>query len=237
MCDAAGHTGPLIKCNFYQSTRAGAKLKTFLEVGASKPWPEILQILTGSSRLDVKPMLEYFQPLYNWLRHDNEKNKEYLGWNVTSVTKVAITPLGGATNANGIIVSNEVGQPKGGLGNGLDQASTWPVPGSVAFSGESCSDTAIPCLQNSYCNGTICIACPEGTTAMTNHCHPKNDADGFGFGGGFNLNIVKHENGAARQSNATSPGGKLHTDHVNGGSQKETAIFGLIILSLLPIFV
>ena len=45
LCAAAGHEGPLHTCSIYGSKEAGAKLQKMLELGASKPWPEALEVL------------------------------------------------------------------------------------------------------------------------------------------------------------------------------------------------
>ncbi len=50
MCKAAGHTGPLHTCSIYGNKEVGARLQKMLAMGASKPWPEALEALTGESR-------------------------------------------------------------------------------------------------------------------------------------------------------------------------------------------
>ena len=80
MCDASGYKGPLNRCSFYGSKEAGAKLNAMLEAGQSKPWQETLKAMTGTDRLDAGPMLEYFAPLYQWLKEQNAANKVKVGW-------------------------------------------------------------------------------------------------------------------------------------------------------------
>ncbi len=72
LCAAAGHEGPLHTCSIYGSKEAGAKLQKMLELGASKPWPEALEVITGSPEMDAGPLLEYFQPLQAWLEKENQ---------------------------------------------------------------------------------------------------------------------------------------------------------------------
>jgi peptidyl-dipeptidase A len=36
-------------------------------MGASKPWPEALEALTGEKQMDATAILEYFEPLRAWL--------------------------------------------------------------------------------------------------------------------------------------------------------------------------
>jgi peptidyl-dipeptidase A len=80
MCDASGYKGPLNRCTFYGSKAAGDKLNTMLTAGQSQPWQITLKQMTGTDHLDAGPMLEYFQPLYLWLKQQNELNKSEPGW-------------------------------------------------------------------------------------------------------------------------------------------------------------
>lgn len=80
MCDASGYKGPLNRCSFYGSKDAGAKLNAMLEAGQSKPWQETLKAMTGEDHLDAGPMLEYFAPLYTWLKEQNAANHVKTGW-------------------------------------------------------------------------------------------------------------------------------------------------------------
>lgn len=63
-----------------------------MELGSSKPWPEVLEHVTGAKTLNAGPLLEYFQPLREWLEQKNEENKEFIGWNdPRSIIKVLKT--------------------------------------------------------------------------------------------------------------------------------------------------
>ncbi len=75
MCDASGYKGPLNRCTFYGSKPAGAKLAHMLEAGQSQPWQKTLQEMTGEDHLDAQPMLDYFAPLYAWLKVQNAAAK------------------------------------------------------------------------------------------------------------------------------------------------------------------
>lgn len=72
LCEAAGHEGPLHTCSIYGSKEAGKKLQAMLAMGASKPWPDALEAITGSRQMDAGPMLEYFEPLMGYLEEQNE---------------------------------------------------------------------------------------------------------------------------------------------------------------------
>ena len=51
-----------------------------LKLGKSKPWPEALEKLTGSKKMDVGPLKEYFEPLNKWMKQQREKYEYPLGW-------------------------------------------------------------------------------------------------------------------------------------------------------------
>ncbi|ELT90797.1 hypothetical protein CAPTEDRAFT_185362 [Capitella teleta] len=71
LCQEAGHQGPLYTCDIYQSKEAGAKLWSLMELGASKPWSEALQMIAGTRKMNAQPVLEYFKPLSDWLDAQN----------------------------------------------------------------------------------------------------------------------------------------------------------------------
>ncbi|HEY1986785.1 MAG TPA: M2 family metallopeptidase [Terracidiphilus sp.] len=72
MCDASGYKGPLNRCSFYGSKAAGDKLNKMLQAGQSQPWQQTLKEMTGSDHLDAQAMLDYFAPLYAWLKEQNK---------------------------------------------------------------------------------------------------------------------------------------------------------------------
>jgi peptidyl-dipeptidase A len=72
MCDAAGYEGPLNRCTIFESEAAGAPLRAMMEMGASRPWPEALEALTGSREMDATALVDYFAPLQEWLNAQNE---------------------------------------------------------------------------------------------------------------------------------------------------------------------
>ena len=78
LCKAAGHKGPLHECSIYGNKEAGEKLQAMLALGATKPWPEALQAITGEREVDATAILEYFAPLAKWLKEQNQGQK--CGW-------------------------------------------------------------------------------------------------------------------------------------------------------------
>lgn len=78
LCRAAGFQGPLHSCSIYGSKEAGQRLEAMLALGASRPWPDALQALTGERKMDGGALLEYFGPLQAWLAEQNKGRR--CGW-------------------------------------------------------------------------------------------------------------------------------------------------------------
>jgi peptidyl-dipeptidase A len=80
LCRQSGHTGPLHRCSFYGNKAAGEKLQQMMAMGASRPWPEALEALTGEKQMDAKAILDYFAPLKKWLDEQNAREGNKPGW-------------------------------------------------------------------------------------------------------------------------------------------------------------
>ena len=78
LCDIAGHEGPLHECSVYGSKEAGEKFWAMLEAGASVPWQDTLETLTGTREMDASAIIDYFQPLMGYLEKQNEGRS--CGW-------------------------------------------------------------------------------------------------------------------------------------------------------------
>ncbi|UKE46283.1 MULTISPECIES: M2 family metallopeptidase [Xanthomonas translucens group] len=78
LCDAAGYNGPLYECSFYGNKEAGQKFWSMLQRGGSQPWQQTLKELTGNDKLDAAPLLEYFAPMQEWLKQQNQG--QMCGW-------------------------------------------------------------------------------------------------------------------------------------------------------------
>jgi peptidyl-dipeptidase A len=71
MCRIAGQAGPLHACSIHGNREVGRRFGEMLAMGASRPWPDALEALTGERRMDASAMLEYFAPLRVWLAGQN----------------------------------------------------------------------------------------------------------------------------------------------------------------------
>jgi len=78
LCEAAGHEGDLYACSIYGSKAAGDRLTAMLEAGASEPWQDTLEKLTGTREMDATAIIDYFQPLMGYLKEQNEGRS--CGW-------------------------------------------------------------------------------------------------------------------------------------------------------------
>lgn len=89
MCKAAGHQGPLYRCDFYKSKKAGELFSKMLSLGSSLPWPEAMKVMTGQPLMSAKSLLNYFKPLHTWLQKNNFG--ECFGWDEEWPDYVAAT--------------------------------------------------------------------------------------------------------------------------------------------------
>ena len=71
LCRAKGFDGPLHSCSIFGSLEAGDSLKTMFELGASRPWQDALEVVTGERQMDATAVLDYFSPLQAWLEERN----------------------------------------------------------------------------------------------------------------------------------------------------------------------
>ncbi|XP_036127492.1 angiotensin-converting enzyme 2 isoform X1 [Molossus molossus] len=78
LCQIANHEGPLHKCDISNSRKAGEELLQMLKLGKSKPWTFALESIVKKKSMDAKPLLNYFKPLFTWLK---EQNGNSVGWN------------------------------------------------------------------------------------------------------------------------------------------------------------
>ncbi|HLJ24765.1 MAG TPA: M2 family metallopeptidase [Candidatus Acidoferrales bacterium] len=78
LCKEAGFTGPLHRCSIYGNKAAGARLQKMLAMGASRPWPDALEVLTGQRQMDATAMVDYYAPLKKWL--DEQNAGHHVGW-------------------------------------------------------------------------------------------------------------------------------------------------------------
>jgi peptidyl-dipeptidase A len=78
LSEASGCRELLHRCSIYSSKEAGRRLIAMLKTGASRPWPEALETLTGRREMDATAIRDYFAPLQKWL--DEQNKGKPVGW-------------------------------------------------------------------------------------------------------------------------------------------------------------
>lgn len=75
-----------------------------LELGSSKPWPDAMEAITGQRGMSAQPLVDYFTPLYHWLKEQNKE--ENVGWSASCPTNIPVpTSTLGASSAASFSVS------------------------------------------------------------------------------------------------------------------------------------
>lgn len=54
--------------------------RKIMERGSSVPWQETLGEAIGEDKLDATALREYFRPLEDWLRTENLRTGDVVGW-------------------------------------------------------------------------------------------------------------------------------------------------------------
>ncbi len=72
LCKIAGHEGPLHTCSIYGNKEVGKRINDMMKMGVEKPWPEALKALTGEEKMDATAIIDYFKPLFDWLKEQNK---------------------------------------------------------------------------------------------------------------------------------------------------------------------
>ncbi len=62
-------------CNYYGNKEIGDFIKSIMRPGASKDWRKVLKEKTGED-ISANAMIEYYQPLYEWLKEQNKGRKK-----------------------------------------------------------------------------------------------------------------------------------------------------------------
>ncbi|KRZ80967.1 Angiotensin-converting enzyme [Trichinella papuae] len=182
LCSAIGYQGPLHRCHFFEGKLAGEKLISAMKLGASENWTDVLKILSGSEEISGAAMMEYMEPLIQWLVKTNAETGEAIGWN----------EYPDQFNEAEITLAKNISKklPVGDIKNNAHSVSDLE---GIAFPGEDCSQGQ-QCLADSTCNGTVCV-CPPNSVPWYQTCLPNDPTMvGFGPGGeGFQLDLIKGE--------------------------------------------
>ncbi len=72
LCQQSGHEGPLHTCSIHGQEEAGQRLEDMMAMGATRPWPDALEKLSGERQMDATAIQEYYAPLQAWLQERNK---------------------------------------------------------------------------------------------------------------------------------------------------------------------
>jgi peptidyl-dipeptidase A len=78
LSNIAGCTAPLHRCSIYDNKTVGSRLDAMLRMGQSRPWPDALEVMTGTRQMDARAIVDYFAPLKAWL--DEQTKGKPVGW-------------------------------------------------------------------------------------------------------------------------------------------------------------
>lgn len=76
ICRVILHTDPH-SCSYYGHKEVGDFLRSILQLGATRPWREVIAEATGEP-LSTRALMEYFKPLDGWL--DEQLKGKPIGW-------------------------------------------------------------------------------------------------------------------------------------------------------------
>lgn len=65
--------------------------RNMLKMGSSKPWPDAMEVLTGQREMKADGLLEYFRPLHEWLKAENQRTGEFIGWESSRTRKYSFS--------------------------------------------------------------------------------------------------------------------------------------------------
>ncbi|XP_046740506.1 angiotensin-converting enzyme-like [Diprion similis] len=71
---------PLHRCDIYGSREAGIAMRQMMKLGSSLPWQETMERFTGSREMRTEGITAYFRPLYDWLKQENARTREPVGF-------------------------------------------------------------------------------------------------------------------------------------------------------------
>ncbi|XP_029345447.1 angiotensin-converting enzyme isoform X3 [Acyrthosiphon pisum] len=73
-------TKHLYECNLRGYKKVGKIIKSVMASGSSVEWKFLFETIVGHRRVEIEPLLEYFQPLHNHLLKTNQETNEHIGW-------------------------------------------------------------------------------------------------------------------------------------------------------------
>ena len=127
-----------------------------LSVGASKPWKDVMEIVTGKPTMNTGAFKEYFEPLEKWLKEENKKNGVYVGWKVKPLDQHCNAKTGQPDLAN---VSKFIEEAESKLLKGQEklQYRTWDFASNITDHNEKNKINAQVFSQHRFTIETIAL--------------------------------------------------------------------------------
>ncbi|XP_033246581.1 angiotensin-converting enzyme [Drosophila miranda] len=83
-CQKSHHRGQLHNCDFYGNNAVGNDLRSMMSLGSTRPWKEVVgKILPNNASLSSLALLEFYQPVFDWLKNHNRQANAKIGWTST----------------------------------------------------------------------------------------------------------------------------------------------------------
>jgi hypothetical protein len=74
-----------------------------LELGRSKPWKDVMEVMTGQREMSTSAFREYFKPLEDWLIKENTKDNVKVGWKIPPIEKMCLSKSQSGASASVIV--------------------------------------------------------------------------------------------------------------------------------------
>ena len=58
-----------------------------MKLGSTKHWRDAMELVTKERKLNGKAIMEYYEPLYHWLKEENKRNGVPVGWDASATSK------------------------------------------------------------------------------------------------------------------------------------------------------
>ncbi|KAH8279413.1 hypothetical protein KR026_009369, partial [Drosophila bipectinata] len=84
LCKKSFNNKPLHNCDFYGNLAVGNSLKSMMSLGSKKPWRDVVtKILPNNTGISSLALLEYYQPVLDWVGNYNKEANAKIGWTAT----------------------------------------------------------------------------------------------------------------------------------------------------------
>ena len=126
ICREMNITKDFHRCDIFKQKQATAKFRQVLSFGASKPYPEVMKLLTNDEKLDSSAIIDYFAPLYQWLKEQNKGEGE-TSWGQECPIEIPNSPCGNYESLSPPVDATESTTKQTGSNSGTNIAPTYTI--------------------------------------------------------------------------------------------------------------